>query len=165
MLYVITGPAGVGKTTTSNALCKRLEKSVLLEGDEIYHHVINPYVEAWKEGNHLEVFQKASEKLIEVYQEEGYDVVYNYIVTESMLKRFKEKFGIFKLICFLANEEELLKRDAERPTDCQMRERCIVLLESFKNKDFIKKYTLDTSGMTVDEVVDELLKNEKYLYK
>lgn len=31
-LYIITGPAGVGKSTTSIALAKRLKKSVLIEG-------------------------------------------------------------------------------------------------------------------------------------
>ncbi len=35
MLYVITGPAGVGKSTISDALSLKLERSVVLEGDEI----------------------------------------------------------------------------------------------------------------------------------
>ena len=50
-LYIITGPAGVGKSTISDALSLKLDKSVVLEGDEIYHHVRKPYIEAWKDGN------------------------------------------------------------------------------------------------------------------
>ena len=150
MLYVITGPAGVGKSTISDALSLKLDKSVVLEGDEIYHHVRKPYIEAWKDGNHLEIMYEASEKLIELYLNQGFDVVYNYIVTESMMKRFKAKFDRIKFICFLTNEEELLRRDSLRPTDVQMGDRCKILLESFKSKSFVKKYILDTTEMTVD---------------
>lgn len=42
-LYLITGPAGVGKSTVSKAIAESLEKSVLLEGDEVYHHVVGSY--------------------------------------------------------------------------------------------------------------------------
>ena len=38
-LYVITGPAGVGKSTVSKRLAQNLSKSALIEGDEIYHQV------------------------------------------------------------------------------------------------------------------------------
>jgi len=33
-LYIITGPAGVGKSTISRKIAEDLEKSVLLEGDD-----------------------------------------------------------------------------------------------------------------------------------
>lgn len=34
-LYLITGPAGVGKSTISKALAERLNKSVLIEGEAL----------------------------------------------------------------------------------------------------------------------------------
>ena len=43
-LYIITGPAGSGKSTISKKLAESLDKSVLLEGDDIYHHVVGGYV-------------------------------------------------------------------------------------------------------------------------
>ena len=51
-LYVITGPAGVGKSTISKKLAEISSKSALVEGDDIYHQVISSYAPAWKEGNH-----------------------------------------------------------------------------------------------------------------
>jgi hypothetical protein len=39
------------------------------------------------------------------------------------------------------------------------------LLESFKSKSFVKKYILDTSKMSADEVAEEILKNNKYYYE
>lgn len=43
-LYILTGPPGVGKSTISRGLAERLEKSVLLEGDDFYHQVVGGYV-------------------------------------------------------------------------------------------------------------------------
>lgn len=57
-LYILTGPAGVGKSTISKGIAERLEKSVLLEGDDFYHQVVGGYKEAWKPGNHLDIFGK-----------------------------------------------------------------------------------------------------------
>jgi 2-phosphoglycerate kinase len=85
-------------------------------------------------------------------------------VTEEMIKNFKEKYKDVKFICLLTSEEELLKRDEQRPLDSRMGERCKVLLESFKNQEFVKDYILDTTNMTVDEVIEEFLENDKYLY-
>ena len=38
-LYVITGPAGVGKSTVSKKLAQNLSKSALIEGDEIVESI------------------------------------------------------------------------------------------------------------------------------
>ena len=88
-LYVITGPAGVGKSTISKEIAKNKSKSALIEGDEIYAQVIGGYVPAWKEGNHLEVFWKICLENIETYLKEGYDVVFNYIITPEIFDKIK----------------------------------------------------------------------------
>ena len=59
----------------------------------------------------------------------------------------------------------MLKRDAERPEDCQMKERCIVLLNSFKDKNFDKKYLLDTTNLSVNNVVENVENEERFLIK
>ena len=130
MLYIITGPAGVGKSTISKKIAESKKKSVLIEGDDIYHHVIGGYVQAWKEGNHLDVFWKVCINTIRTYLEDGYDVIFNYIVTPTPLRQMKEEFKDYtiKFVVLLVDEKNLLLRDKERPEDCQMKERCITLL-------------------------------------
>ena len=51
-------------------------------------------------------------------------------------------------------------RDKERPEDCQMKERCITLLKSFKNNNYNEKNILDTSNISIDEAVS-IIENEK----
>lgn len=46
----------------------------------------------------------------------------------------KEEFKDYtiKFVVLLVDEKNLLLRDKERPEDCQMKERCITLLNNFK---------------------------------
>ena len=160
-LYIITGPAGVGKSTISKKIAESKEKSVLIEGDDIYHQVIGGYIQAWKEGNHLSIFWKVCISIIKIYLDSGYDVVFNYIINPEQLDILKESFKDYNIrfVCLLVNEQTLLSRDKERPLDCQMKDRCIILLNSFKNKNFNKNNILDTSDISIDETVN-LIENE-----
>jgi len=163
-LYIITGPAGVGKSTISKKLAELKNKSALIEGDEIYHQVVGGYVSPWKEGNHLDVFWKVCVDTISNYLENGYDVVFNYIVgidNLEMLKNTFKKYDI-KFVVLMVDEETLLKRDKERPLDWQMGERCIVLLNSFKNKGYSINNILDTSNISIDKSVDIILTDERF---
>lgn len=155
-LYIITGPAGVGKSTISRKIAETKKKSALIEGDYIYHQVIGGYVQAWKEENHLDVFWKVCISTIRTYLEDGYDVIFNYIVNPIQLRQMQEEFKNYdiKFIVLLVDEKTLLLRDKERPEDCQMNERCITLLNSFKNNNYNIQNILDTSNITVNETVD-----------
>lgn len=163
-LYIITGPAGVGKSTISKTIAEKSEKSVLIEGDDIYHQVIGGYTNAWLEGNHLEVFWKICLESIETYLSYGYDVIFNYIINPENLENIKNKFKDYnkKFTILITDEKTILERDALRPEDCQMKERCLVLLNNFKNKKYDKKYYLDTSNLTIDETVNTIEKSDEY---
>ena len=160
-LYIITGPAGVGKSTISKELAKSYNKSALIEGDDIYHQVIGGFVQAWKEGNHLKTFWKVCVNIIKTYLEDGFDVVFNYIVTPENLELIKTAFKDYnvKFVVLITDEATLLARDKERPIDCQMGQRCLTLLNSFKNRNYNSRNILDTSNLSVNETVD-IIKND-----
>ena len=160
-LYIITGPAGVGKSTISKELAKSYNKSALIEGDDIYHQVIGGFVQAWKEGNHLKTFWKVCVNIIKTYLEDGFDVVFNYIVTPGNLELIKTVFKDYnvKFVVLITDEATLLARDKERPIDCQMGQRCLTLLNSFKNKNYNSKNILDTSNLSISKTVD-IIKND-----
>lgn len=169
MLYLITGPAGVGKSTVSKALAKRSNKSVLIEGDDIYHHVISGYKRAWEDGNHLDVFWKICEDMIATYLSYGYDVIFNYIFNIENFNTFKDNFSNYsnyskKFIILITDEKTIIKRDLERPLDCQMGERSVILLEKFKKEPFESKYYLDTSNLSVEKTVNKIEINDEYIF-
>lgn len=165
-LYLITGPAGVGKSRVSKelALSLSLKKSVLLEGDDFYHQVINSYIPAWKEGNHLDIFWKVVIDTINNYLNAGYDVIFNYIIPKDKFNELKNIFkkNNTKFIVLLANESTIIKRDKERAIENRMNERCLVLLNSFLNYNYDKKYILYTDELSVKEIAEKIIKDNKY---
>ena len=166
-LYVITGPAGVGKSTVSKRLAQNLSKSALIEGDEIYHQVIGGYIPAWKEGNHLQTFWKVCINIVRSYLEDDFDVVFNYIVTPENLALLKNEFKNYtiKFIVLLVDESTLLLRDKERPENCQMKERCITLLNNFKNRNYNINNILDTTNLSIEETVILIQNNNNFILK
>ncbi len=160
-LYIITGPAGVGKSTISQILAKRSKKSALIEGDDIYHQVVGGYAQAWKPENHLKTFWKICINTIKIYLEDGFDVVFNYIVTPQNVDLIKSSIQNYNIrfVILLTDESTLLSRDKQRPIDCQMNERCITLLNAFKNRNYNLKNILDTSNLSIDETIN-IIENE-----
>lgn len=163
-LYLITGPAGVGKSTISKILAGSKDKCALIEGDDIYHFVKGGYVSAWKEGNHLEVFWKNCIDIIKNFLDSGYDVVFNYIINKKDLEMIIKDFSEIeiKFVLLLADDQVLINRDNEREEDCRMGERVLVLKNNFVNQNFDKKYILDTTNMSIEKTVKEIDTNDLY---
>ena len=164
-LYIITGPAGVGKSTISQKIAESKKKSALIEGDDIYHQVVGGYVQAWKEGNHLDTFWKICLSSIETYLKDGYDVIFNYIVNPENVELIKNKLKNYtiKFIVLVVDEKKLLLRDKERPEDCQMKDRCIVLLNNFKNKNYNLNNILETSNLSVNETFNIIENDDRFI--
>lgn len=165
ILYIITGPAGVGKSTISKELAIKSKKSALIEGDDIYHQVIGGYVQAWKAGNHIETFWKVCINTIKIYLDDGFDVIFNYIINPEDLKLIKSSIDNYdiKFVVLLTDESTLLKRDSKRPIDCQMNERCLVLLNSFKNWYYNSNNILDTTNLSVDETLNIIETENRFI--
>lgn len=164
-LYILTGPPGVGKTTISNELAKSLDKSVIIEGDDIYNQVVSGRVSPWKEGNHLNIFWKICLNTIDIYLKNNYNVVFNYIISPESLNILKNKFKNYTLrfSVLLADEETLLARDSRRPLDCQMHERCVILLEKFQSQYLNSNNILNTTNTSVKDIINTLKTDDKFI--
>lgn len=164
-LYILTGPPGVGKTTISNELAKSLDKSVLIEGDDIYNQVVSSHVSPWKEGNHLNIFWEICLNTIDIYLKNNYNVVFNYIISPKDLNILKTKFKNYTLrfSVLLANKETLLARDSKRPLDCQMHERCVILLEKFQTQYVSSNNIINTTNASVKDIINTLKTDDKFI--
>ena len=99
------------------------------------------------------------------YLNASYDVIFNYIIDNDKLIELKNIFENVetKFVVLLVNKETILKRDKERPEEHQMKERCLVLLNEFLNNNYDEKYILYTDKLTINQTVDEIINNKKYL--
>jgi predicted ABC-type ATPase len=164
-LYLITGPAGVGKSTISNSLANSISKSALIEGDDIYNLIKGGYISPWKDGNHLTVFWKNVFVLIDNFLSDGYDVIFNYIIDKDDLEIIKKRFKDYniKFALLMADEGTLIKRDKMREPDCQMGARCLVLLNKFKEQEFNSNNIIDTSNLTEKEIIKIIKEENLYI--
>lgn len=164
-LYLITGPAGVGKSSVSSKLAHLINKSVLIEGDDIYHIVKGGYQSPWSSNNHLEFFWKNIFDIINNSLQYEYDVIYNYIITKDQLSKIKKLFPKteIKFVCLMANEDVLLSRDKTRIIQKQVGNRSIELLKELQNENFNNKNILDTTNLTINEIVNLILSNDEYI--
>lgn len=166
-IFLITGPAGVGKSTISMKIAENLNKSVLIEGDDIYHLVVGGYVSPWKEGNHLNLFWQNCKSIIANSLNNGYDVVFNYILSKEQVADIKQTFVNceIKFVCLMVDENTIVKRDKLRPVDCQMGERSLILLNEMKKENFDENNILDTSKLSINETYLEILNNKRFVLK
>ena len=65
----------------------------------------------------------------------------------------------------MVDENTLLIRDSERPEDCQMKERCITLLNNFKTNKYDHSFVLDTTDLSVDDTVNIIIHNDNFYLK
>ena len=164
-IFLITGPAGVGKSTISKLIAKNLSKSVLIEGDEIYHLVVGGYVSPWKEGNQLNLFWKNCKSIINNSLNEKFDVVFNYILSKEQVLNIKQSFKDceIKFVCLMVNEKTIVERDKLRPIDCQMGERSLILLNEMKEENFDKNYILDTSNLNELQTFEKIMNDKRFI--
>ena len=155
--YVITGPAGVGKSTVTRALAKRLSKCAILEGDEIYHQVYGA-TKPWVEGNHLPLMWKNMICLANNYLEDDIDVVLNYIAYKDKLELIKNSLSKFEIhfVCLMAKRETVAERENARGEEFKVG-RVDTHITKFLNQGYEEKHFLQTDGKTVEQEVDEIL--------
>lgn len=160
-LYLITGPAGVGKSTISKKIAEKLNKSVLIEGDDIYNFFVGGRIRPWYNEAPLDLFWNNCFYLINSYLENGYDVVFNYIIMSDKFREIKDKFKNYEIIfrVLLVDEETIIKRDKGRPVDCQMGERSLILLKEFIDANYEQKFILDTSKLTIANTLERIMED------
>ena len=76
-VLILTGPPGVGKSTTAGILAARSDRGVHLQADLFFHFIRSGYVEPWKPGSHEQntVVMRAVADAAATYAAGGYFTV------------------------------------------------------------------------------------------
>jgi predicted kinase len=82
-ILVLTGPPGVGKTTTAGVVAERSDRAVHLESDAFFHFIRSGYVEPWKTESHEQnqIVMRIVAQAATAYAQAGYFTVIDGIVT------------------------------------------------------------------------------------
>lgn len=158
---LIRGPVGVGKTTTVRALQKRLKEAghkaycLSFEHFRAQHNLLIPTYENKKRG--LELLIPELQQRIN----DGYLVVFEGVFYEKeFLDYIRDNLGVNYLqINLFAEKSTCLARDAQRNKSRGVTnvEETWEFLKRENNKDN-KEITLSTENLSVDEVVNKILK-------
>lgn len=169
-VYIISGPAGVGKSTTSNQLVHSLDRSSYISGDDISHLPVVGRGKPWlcEETNRLTWVNIAS--LTHNLLNADYDVVIDYVTfpseAEWLAEELKKQRVRIIYVILLTDQETLVTRDRQRPSDEQMGERSIILLQEFKEAIQDTRHVLYTGHLSVqqiDTVIEEIRHDSRFI--
>ncbi|RAW16875.1 MULTISPECIES: AAA family ATPase [Paenibacillus] len=169
-VYIISGPAGVGKSTTSKKLVEHLDRSSYISGDDISHLPVNGREKPWicRETHKLTWINILS--LVKNLLEFNYDVVIDYVTFPSeayWLASELESMNVRIIyVVFMVDQETIIRRDQLREPSIQMGERSVILLNEFREVLKEERHILNTQEYSVDqvdEVIEEILNNTRFL--
>jgi len=166
-VYLITGSAGIGKSTISKKLASKLDNSAYIEGDLVYHMIISGYVAPWKDnGEYIDLAWKNFISLANNFVSKNIDVVIDYITFPKHLDYLKklDKDINIKYVVLTAEKEEIVRRDNKRPKEYRMGGRVLELISQFEEKNIDKKFKLNTANKKFEKIVKEILESDKYIY-
>lgn len=166
-VYLISGPAGAGKSTTSKKIASLLSRSAHIEGDLIDHMVVGGHEEPWLSQSHTDLIWLNILALTRNFIDQGFDVVIDYVGfmknAEYIVDGLEGRNVDVKFVILITNEDELLKRDAERKPEFRMGLRCIAGLEEFRQSSPPQKHIIDSTSMELEKVIDNIMTNDELI--
>lgn len=169
-VYIISGPAGVGKSTTSKRLVQELDKSAYISGDDVSHIPVNGRGKPWLDKDTLDLTWKNILSLTKNLLDYGYNIVIDYVAFPKEVKWLSKELYNREIrivyVVLLVDKETIIFRDGLRLEEEQMGQRSLILLEEFENDpdllDKNKFYTHQYKEEQLPEIVEEIIKNDKY---
>lgn len=168
-VYIISGPAGVGKSTTSKELTKKFKNSAYISGDDISHMHINGRKKPWESSEEMSLIWDNILSLTKNFIKYGNDVIVDYVTfpkeAEWVSKNLKSLNVEVIYVVLWTDKETLLTRDNMRMPGARMGERCVILIDEFIESGIKEKYIFDTTDSSPDDisyVVNEIICNPKF---
>ncbi len=165
-VYLITGPAGSGKSSVANALAKKLERSAVIEVDTLREMVKGGYVRPWPHNEEVDLQLSLSAKnacdMATNFMEKGFNVFVDDVVGRKLLEQYSNFFKgkNFQTFLLMPSLESLLNRFDDRGDDKDLRERTVELHKRFsEKKDNLSWQVVDSSTQTLEETVEQIYKS------
>lgn len=166
-VFIVSGPAGVGKSTTSKILAQRLAKSSYISGDTISHMPISGYEKPWESEQAKDLVWKNIVSLSNNFLEAGYDVIIDWVAFWKDVQIYATEWvarGIeVKYVILWADEDIHVNRDLQRANNIQMGERVLILRDEFLASGTPTQYFLDNSNDFLENIITNIVKDPQFL--
>lgn len=167
-VVILTGPAGVGKSTTARELCLRFDRAAHIDVDMLRGMVVSGYAspvpgESDPAASAAQVdlaIANAAAVARNVSTAGMLAVIDDVLETPDQLDLYLEHLGLdadIRVVTLLADRAVLARRDAGRPPDQRMGARAGDLHHIFMTNGETRGVRLDTSAWSVEETVDIIL--------
>lgn len=168
-VYIVSGPAEVGKSTTSKELVKTFKSSAYISGDYISHMHVNGRKKPWESKEEISLIWDNILSLTQNFLRFGNDVIVDYVSFPQEAKWLSDNLKDLNVevnyVVLWTDNETLLQRDSMRKPENRMGERCLILVNEFMESGLDEKHILETSKNTPNDlatVINEIMNNQKY---
>ncbi|QHZ47029.1 AAA family ATPase [Bacillus sp. NSP9.1] len=169
-MYIISGPAGAGKSTISKRLAEQFDGSAYIEGDLISDMVISGYRPPWESEESLALtWENIADVSINFIQANKTTVI-DYVAFPEEVETLSEKvYGAVKdadifYVVLWVEKDELLRRDALRMKEYQMGARCLALADEFKRKGIDERFLYDITNIGIPDILSNIKENPRFKY-
>jgi 2-phosphoglycerate kinase len=165
-VFILSGPAGVGKSTTSNLFAKKLSFSAYISGDDVSHMHIGGRKKPWESKEEVSLIWNNILSLTRNFLKYGNDVVIDFVTfppeASWLQDNLKDLDVTVKYVVLWTDNDTLIERDSMRKEEHRMGERCLILVNEFKESGLDDKYLIDTSEKDIEYIIGEIIKNKRF---
>jgi adenylate kinase family enzyme len=166
-IIIISGPAGVGKSTTACVFAEKLKKSAYVSGDTVSHMAVAGREKPWESEGAKELIWENIKDITKNFLDYGCDVVVDWIVFWDDIKQYAFDWieqGIeVRYIILWAEENAHVERDRQRPEEIQMGERVLILRNEFLNSSAPSRFFLDNTTTDIDTIIKKIQLDSRFL--
>jgi adenylate kinase family enzyme len=163
LIILISGPLGVGKSTTSRELARNMKQCVLIEGDHLLHMFEGESQPSWEEK--LILTWKNILAITRNFIVNDLNVVIDFVI-EDELDWFCQKISDLnvelKYVVLRVDKEKLIERLKIRG-DIQSLERSLFLLNKMDNSPSNKPFMYDITLKQPNEIVKDIIDGTAYI--
>jgi dephospho-CoA kinase len=165
-IYILSGPAGVGKSTTAKVFAKTLKRSSLISGDVVSWFHKNGREKPWLSETETALIWANITSIAKNFLLRDIDVIIDYVAFPkdvlTLLRELETYYHELKYIVFMCDEKTLIQRDMQREQSAQMGVRSIELLQELKEAAIPSSYIFDTTNFGVSDLSEIIhtLQNE-----
>jgi broad-specificity NMP kinase len=156
-IFIFSGPYGVGKSTLSNILAQEMEKVALIEVDQLKLMLRGNKLPPWE--MQKSIIWENMFLLIQNLIKNDINVIIDYVVLESELKRFYEmssKSNVKIYYVVLRAEKDILIRRLKQRGDDYLIEGSLFLQDKLEKLMPNKNAFYDTTNKEPSEIINDI---------